>query len=179
MAPYRERGKAAEQIGGPSFGGIRDFGLERFFAKHEFAAKHILGASDVEGLSMAELLALADAECRGLWSELRLGYTESSGLPQLRSEIASLYDGLTADEVYRLIEHDPATTLPAAATLDPRAVSLGVMSKAFGLAGLRIGWIASRDKLLRDRVAALKDYTTICNSAPSEILALVALRARD
>jgi aspartate/methionine/tyrosine aminotransferase len=52
------------------------------------------------------------------------------------------------------------------------------MSKAFGLAGLRIGWIATRDRTLRARLAALKDYTTICNSAPSEILALIALRAQ-
>jgi aspartate/methionine/tyrosine aminotransferase len=53
------------------------------------------------------------------------------------------------------------------------------MSKAFGLAGLRIGWIATRDGALRRRLAALKDYTTICNSAPSEVLALIALRARE
>ena len=53
------------------------------------------------------------------------------------------------------------------------------MSKAFGLAGLRIGWLALRDHTLRERIAALKDYTTICNSAPSEVLSLIALRARD
>jgi aspartate/methionine/tyrosine aminotransferase len=52
------------------------------------------------------------------------------------------------------------------------------MSKSFGLAGLRIGWLATRDLDLLGRVAAFKDYTTICNSAPSEVLALVALRAR-
>ena len=53
------------------------------------------------------------------------------------------------------------------------------MSKAFGLAGLRIGWIATRDFDLLRRAAAFKDYTTICNSAPSEILALIALKARE
>jgi aspartate/methionine/tyrosine aminotransferase len=63
--------------------------------------------------------------------------------------------------------------------LSSRAISLGVMSKAFGLAGLRIGWIATRDAQLRARIARLKDYVTICNSAPSEILALIGLRARD
>ncbi len=84
-----------------------------------------------------------------------------------------------SDEVYRLLEHDPADRLPAAADLHQGAVSLGVMSKSFGLAGLRIGWLATRDLDLLGRVAAFKDYTTICNSAPSEILALIALRARD
>ena len=53
------------------------------------------------------------------------------------------------------------------------------MSKAYGLAGLRIGWIATRDRDLLRRVAARKDWTTICSSAPSEILALIGLRASD
>ena len=53
------------------------------------------------------------------------------------------------------------------------------MSKAFGLAGLRIGWLATRDKTFLESVASYKLYTTICNSAPSEILALIALRAKS
>jgi aspartate/methionine/tyrosine aminotransferase len=47
------------------------------------------------------------------------------------------------------------------------------------MAGLRIGWLASRDRELLARCAAFKDYTTICSSAPAEILALIGLRARD
>jgi len=86
---------------------------------------------------------------------------------------------LFSDEVYRGLEYKPGDTLPAAADLSDRAVSLGVMSKSFALAGLRIGWLATRNRALLDRVARLKDYTTICSSAPSEILALIALRARD
>jgi aspartate/methionine/tyrosine aminotransferase len=86
---------------------------------------------------------------------------------------------LFSDEVYRLLEHDATIRLPAAVDVSERAASLGVMSKAFGLAGLRIGWIATRDARLRARLASLKDYTTICNSAPSEVLALIALRARE
>lgn len=86
---------------------------------------------------------------------------------------------LVSDEVYRFLEYDAATRLPAAASLGERAVSIGVMSKSFALAGLRIGWIATRDRALLARVAALKDYTTICNAGPSEILALIALRARE
>jgi len=86
---------------------------------------------------------------------------------------------LVADEVYRFLEHDGAETLPAGADLDARAISIGVMSKSFALAGLRIGWLATRDRAVLDRCARMKDYTTICSSAPSEILALIALRARD
>ena len=83
-----------------------------------------------------------------------------------------------SDEVYRHLEHDPADLLPAAVEYGGHAVSIGVMSKAFGLAGLRIGWIASKDRALLARIAVSKEYLSSCNSAPSEILALIALRAR-
>lgn len=99
-----------------------------------------------------------------------------SALLDLAEESGAL---LFSDEVYRLLEFDPTYRLPAAVDRSPRAVSLGVMSKAFGLAGLRIGWVASHDRDLLARMAAYKDYTSICNSAPSEILALIALRAKE
>jgi aspartate/methionine/tyrosine aminotransferase len=83
---------------------------------------------------------------------------------------------LFSDEVYRGLERDPGLRLPAACDIGEKAVSLGVMSKAYGLAGLRIGWVATRNAALRARMAALKDYTTICSSAPSEYLAELALR---
>ena len=85
---------------------------------------------------------------------------------------------LLSDEVYRGLE-STTDRLPAAADLSDRAVSLGVMSKSFALPGLRIGWLATRDKALLERLSRLKDYTTICSSAPSEILALIALRAAE
>ena len=269
---------------------ITEFALERFFARWEFAVRHSLCASDVEGWSMADVVALADEETRALWDGLRLGYTESTGHPLLRAEIASLYetveadgvlvfagaeeaifclsnvllgpgdhaivvwpgyqslyevgraagaqvslhamresDGwaldverirrsirpntrlvvvnaphnptgmlptaaewqaladlcqdagvhLLADEVYRFLEFDEPDRLIAGADAFERGVSLGVMSKSFAMAGLRIGWLATRDRDLLARCAAFKDYTSICSSAPSEILALIALRARD
>jgi aspartate/methionine/tyrosine aminotransferase len=81
-----------------------------------------------------------------------------------------------SDEVYRGLELDPSDRLPAAAELNDRAVSLGVMSKTYGLAGLRIGWVATRNARIFNDMAAFKDYTTICNSAPSEFLATLALK---
>ncbi len=78
---------------------IAEFELERFFARWEFAVEHLLCASDVEGYPMAELLALADDETRALWDGLRLGYTESTGHPLLRREIAGLYEAIEPDDV--------------------------------------------------------------------------------
>lgn len=86
---------------------------------------------------------------------------------------------VVSDEVYRYLEFEPGATLPAACDLDEQAVSVGVMSKAYALAGLRIGWMATCNKALMDATRALKDYTSVCASAPSEILSLIALRARD
>jgi len=82
------------------------------------------------------------------------------------------------DEVYRGLEHSPADRLPAFSDLNHRGISLGVMSKTYGLAGLRIGWIATRNRDLYQKLSAFKDYTTICSSAPSEFLAALALRHR-
>jgi aspartate/methionine/tyrosine aminotransferase len=269
---------------------IADFELERYFARWEFAVRHVLCASDVQGYPMSELLALADDETRAMWDGLTLGYTESTGHPLLRREIASLYDGiepdevlvfagaeeaifclvnvllgpgdhavvtwpgyqslyeiaraagadvtlhelhepdgwsldvprlvaslteatrlvvvnaphnptgmlptaaewatltaalaergihLLVDEVYRFLEVEPGDQLVAGADAFDRGVSLGVMSKSFAMAGLRIGWLATHDRELLARCAAFKDYTTICSSAPSEVLALIGLRARD
>lgn len=264
------------------------FSLERYFAAHEFSARRLLSCSDCEPLLMKELLAGADEETLSLWNNLRLGYTESRGLPALRGEIAALYPGLGvehvieivpeegillaiqtlvqpgdtvvvcmpayqslheiaraagckirewwpeekngwrfdpaslaeiaegarlivlnfphnptgwlpsaeefeqiieiaestgawifSDEIYRFLEHDPKTTLPSAVEHYPRAIALGGLSKAFGLPGLRMGWLASQDTSMLDRIIEAKDYTTICGSAPSEILALIALRSRE
>jgi aspartate/methionine/tyrosine aminotransferase len=86
---------------------------------------------------------------------------------------------LFSDEVHRGLERDPARTLPQAADLSPRALSLNVVSKALGLPGLRIGWIACRDRQVLSRLERAKHYTTICNAAPSEVLARIALKARE
>jgi aspartate/methionine/tyrosine aminotransferase len=85
---------------------------------------------------------------------------------------------LFSDEVYRELEHDPRDRLPAACDLDAHAISLGSISKTYGLPGLRLGWVVTRDPAIREAVMRLKDYTTICSSAPSEVLVAVALRNR-
>jgi len=86
---------------------------------------------------------------------------------------------LFSDEVYRGLELDAGKRLPQAADLYERALSLNVMSKAYGLPGLRIGWIASRDHALLSRMERTKHYLSICNARPSEVLAGIALKARE
>lgn len=86
---------------------------------------------------------------------------------------------LFVDEVYRGLEQSDAEQLPAICDLYERGISLGVLSKAYGLAGLRIGWVASKNDEIIERMAAFKDYLTICNSAPSEFLAKIALKNRE
>ena len=86
---------------------------------------------------------------------------------------------LFSDEVYRLLERDSSLRLPQAVDHYERGISLGVMSKSYGLAGLRIGWIACRDRDLLVRMERIKHYLSICNSAPSELLATIALEGRE
>ena len=73
----------------------------------------------------------------------------------------------------------PRYVLPQAVDLYERAISLNVMSKAYGLPGLRVGWVACKDRDLLVRFERYKHYLSICNSAPSEVLAIIALKARD
>lgn len=84
-----------------------------------------------------------------------------------------------SDEVYRELEHDPAQRLPAACDLYERAVSLSSMSKTYGLPGLRLAWLASRDQEILHKCLEFKYYTTICSSSPSEFLTALALRHRE
>jgi aspartate/methionine/tyrosine aminotransferase len=85
---------------------------------------------------------------------------------------------LFSDEVYRLIDRTPDLRLPQAVDAYERGISLNVMSKAYGLPGLRIGWLACKDRALLVRFERYKHFLSICNSAPSELLAEIALKAR-
>lgn len=84
-----------------------------------------------------------------------------------------------SDEMYRFLELDSAKRLPSACEIYDKAIALFGMSKTFGMAGVRIGWLVIKDSELYDKMATFKDYTTICSSAPSEILSLIALRSKD
>ena len=84
-----------------------------------------------------------------------------------------------SDEVYRGVELNPTDRMPQIADIYEKGISLNVMSKAYGMPGLRVGWIASPDLDLLQKTERYKHYLSICNSAPSERLSLIALKARD
>lgn len=270
---------------------INTFKLEEYLAHHEFSAPHLLCCSDAESIGVSDLINMSSPADKDIWDNLRLGYTESKGMPALRLQIKdTLYPTLTAnnvlcfagaeegifctlqtvcaagdhvivltpcyqslleipkhagctvtevtlveendwrididaikaavqpntkcvvinfphnptgqvitqseldalvrlcdhhglwlfsDEVYRLLGQPSEPWAAPAATLYPKALSLGVMSKAYGLAGLRIGWIACQDAEVLSKIEKMKHYTSICNSAPAEVLSLIALKNSD
>jgi aspartate/methionine/tyrosine aminotransferase len=86
---------------------------------------------------------------------------------------------LFSDEVYRPLGPEGAVHLPQVADVYEKGISLGVMSKAYGLPGLRIGWIACADRALLSQLERYKHYLSICNAAPAERLAVIALKARE
>lgn len=95
-------------------------------------------------------------------------------------ELAKAHDlYLLSDEMYRFLEYDAADRLVSASDLYEKAISLFGMSKTFGMAGVRIGWLTTQNKDLYAQCAIYKDFTTICSSAPSELLSLMALKAKE
>lgn len=269
---------------------INNFKLECYFGLYEFTAPYLLTQSDCESMTTKELLAMEPGSEEG-YLNLKLGYTETWGDPELRELIAGLYKNMKAEDVlvfhgaqeaifgymnvmleegdhmivmypnyqsaYEVVNSVPGCTYskwyvrddgekwvvdfdelekliqqntkliavntpnnPTGYTLTnkemerlcdickkndlylfsdevykgleldgekrewaadhyEKAVSLGVMSKAYGLAGLRVGWLASKDHETLDKCVHFKHYTSICDSAPSEYLSKVALKHSD
>jgi len=83
---------------------------------------------------------------------------------------------VVSDEVYRGVELNPTDMVAAAVDVNPSALSISVTSKAYGLPGLRVGWLASRDRAVLSRLERAKHYTSICNAGPSEHLTCILLR---
>ena len=73
---------------------------------------------------------------------------------------------LLHDEIFHGLGPSGARHLPFAADLYERGLSINVMSKSYGLPGLRVGWIASQDRDVLSRMERVKHYLSICNSAP-------------
>ena len=85
---------------------------------------------------------------------------------------------LLCDEVYRGTDQDDPGTTASVADLYERGISTGSMSKAFSLAGLRLGWIAGPVELVH-AVSVHRDYTTISVGMVDDLLAAVALEHAD
>ncbi len=83
------------------------------------------------------------------------------------------------DEIFNGLGETGTRHLPFVADVYERGLSLNVMSKSYGLPGLRVGWIACKDKAIVSAMERLKHYLSICNSGPSERLTKIALRHRD
>lgn len=267
---------------------IKDFLLERYFAKHEFTAKYLLSSSDCDGFEMNYVLENASKEELSLWSNMKLGYTDSQGSPELRESILQHYNSesidnvvvaspgelnyitmhvllkpsdhvvvigpcyqslsevvksigcelsywkpkpetwvfntddledllklntkliilnfphnptgsyltlgqleeiiaiaerkslhIFSDEMYHKLVHGATKELPPISDLYARGISLWGTSKTFGLAGLRTGWLVSQDTKFLQSVIKYKDYLSICSSAPSEVLSMMALNNID
>lgn len=95
-------------------------------------------------------------------------------------EVAKQHDCyIFSDEMYYKLLPSDCEELPPIADIYEKGISLWGTSKTFGLAGLRTGWLVSQDVEFLHKVVAFKDYLSICNSAPSEILTFIALNHLD
>lgn len=97
---------------------------------------------------------------------------EMQAIARMTDRVGAL---LVNDEVFRLITRD-GTPMPSILDATENAVSIGDMAKPWGLGGLRVGWLASRNSELLQRISSARDYSTMCCSAPGEFLAELTLR---
>ena len=81
--------------------------------------------------------------------------------------------------MYRFLEYNEADRLPSVSDIYENSISLFGMSKTFSLPGLRIGWLTTKNQEIIKQIAHFKDYTTICSSAPSEVLAIMGLQNKE
>ncbi len=81
------------------------------------------------------------------------------------------------DETYRDLSY--ADPYPTTAGLSERFISVSSVSKAYGIPGVRVGWLITRDPVLQQRFLAAKEQIGICGSVVDEAIALAALRNRD
>jgi len=86
---------------------------------------------------------------------------------------------LLSDEVYRLLEHNPADRLPAMADLYRRGISCVTLSKPWGGAGITIGWLAFQDLGIKQSIKDAQYFGTVGPSRASELQAIMVLRASD
>lgn len=84
---------------------------------------------------------------------------------------------LLVDETYRDLSY--GRQLPIAASLSTSVISVCSLSKAFGIPGIRVGWIIARDSQLVERFLAAKEQIGICGSVVDEWLAMAALEKRE
>jgi aspartate/methionine/tyrosine aminotransferase len=82
---------------------------------------------------------------------------------------------VVSDEIYRGLEWDGALS-PSVVNLYERGVTTSSVSKTLGMSGLRLGWLATRDRALRERCVELKYYVSLHQqSRLDEVVALAAL----
>ncbi|RNA61443.1 aminotransferase class I/II-fold pyridoxal phosphate-dependent enzyme [Chryseobacterium nematophagum] len=77
--------------------------------------------------------------------------------------------------MYRYLQHKGNDNLPPACDLYENAISFWGTAKTFGLAGLRLGWLCSKNTDILKKIESFKDYLSLCSSAPSEVLTTIAL----
>ncbi|WP_418445973.1 aminotransferase [Cloacibacillus evryensis] len=82
------------------------------------------------------------------------------------------------DEVYRFLTQEEGYP-ESIADLYEKGIAVGSMSKVFSLAGLRLGWIATRSREAMREILLHRDYDTISCGMIDEALATVALEAKE
>jgi aspartate/methionine/tyrosine aminotransferase len=103
---------------------------------------------------------------------------DEAGLRAIASIAETVGACVLCDEVYRGTTQVEDTLTPSIVDLYPRGISVGSMSKAFSLAGLRLGWIVGPKNVL-EAVSVHRDYNTISVGMLDDYFATLALEHHE
>ncbi|WP_435154830.1 aminotransferase class I/II-fold pyridoxal phosphate-dependent enzyme [Haladaptatus sp. DFWS20] len=150
------------------------------------AVPESLGEVSRVGLEPPEWKLDVDAVADAIRDETRVIVLNNPNNPTGRyhphEKVEALYDlaadagaYLLCDEVYRLLAEDP---LPPVASMGEHGISTTSLTKAYGLAGLRFGWLVGAEEVV-DGAWEWKDYTTISPGIIDQHVAWQALGEQE
>lgn len=142
--------------------------------------QYVSGPEDGFGINFRRLADMVDGHTKAIFltsPSNPTGYGMSrEELEQLAAIARPVGAYVVCDEIYRGLTESYAASI---VDVYERGISTGGTSKVFSSAGLRIGWIVTRDLGLTHVIKNLRSFNTICESPITELLAAIVLEHKE
>ena len=142
--------------------------------------QYVSGPEDGFGINFRRLADMVDGHTKAI---LLTSPSNPTGYGMSREELEQLAAiarpvgaYVVCDEIYRGLTEGYAASI---VDVYERGISTGGTSKVFSSAGLRIGWIVTRDLGLTHVIKNLRSFNTICESPITELLAAIVLEHKE
>ena len=142
--------------------------------------QYVSGPEDGFGINFRRLADMVDGHTKAI---LLTSPSNPTGYGMSREELEQLAAiarpvgaYVVCDAIYRGLTEGYAASI---VDVYERGISTGGTSKVFSSAGLRIGWIVTRDLGLTHVIKNLRSFNTICESPITELLAAIVLEHKE